>query len=57
MYTGTLDCMKKTVAAEGVGGLYKGLTANYFRMAPQYILTFVFYEKFMGFSREMGLTR
>ena len=55
MYSGALDCMRKTVAAEGVPGLYKGLSANYLRMAPQYILTFVFYEKFMRACREFGL--
>ena len=28
-------------------GLYKGVAANYLRMGPQYILTFVFFEKMM----------
>ena len=45
LYSGPVDCFAKTVKAEGPLGLYKGATANYFRMGPQYILTFVFFEK------------
>lgn len=45
LYNGALDCFVKTVQSEGVQGLYKGVAANYSRMAPQYILTFVFFEQ------------
>jgi len=48
LYSGPVDCFSKTIKAEGLGGLYKGVTANYFRMGPQYILTFVFFEQLKG---------
>jgi solute carrier family 25, member 34/35 len=54
LYSGPVDCFMKTVKYEGVRGLYKGGLANYMRMAPQYILTFVFFEKFLIMSRNMG---
>jgi solute carrier family 25 protein 34/35 len=46
-YSGPIDCLKKTVQTEGPLGLYKGVTANFMRMAPQYILTFMFFEQLM----------
>lgn len=55
MYKGAVDCFVKTVQSEGVAGLYKGVTANYTRMAPQYILTFVFFEQLVaGIKRMRG---
>jgi solute carrier family 25 protein 34/35 len=45
MYAGPIDCAIKTVKAEGPIGLYKGCLANYLRMSPQYILTFIFFEQ------------
>ncbi len=52
-YEGPVDCFQKTVKAEGPLGLYKGVTANYMRMCPQYILTFVFFEKLMEISKSL----
>eukprot|EP00622_Pseudochattonella_farcimen_P008148 FR744323.1.p1 GENE.FR744323.1~~FR744323.1.p1 ORF type:complete len:205 (+),score=29.11 FR744323.1:2-616(+) len=52
LYATPIECVTKTVRNEGVLALYKGLAANYTRMAPQYILTFVFYEKFMGLWKQ-----
>jgi len=54
-YASPFDCFIKTIRGEGPAGLYKGVGANYVRMGPQYILTFVFFEKLIeshrGWSR------
>mmetsp|Transcript_22310 Transcript_22310/g.43403 ORF Transcript_22310/g.43403 Transcript_22310/m.43403 type:complete len:299 (-) Transcript_22310:157-1053(-) len=50
LYTSPVDCFLKTVRTEGFFALYKGAFANYMRMGPQYILTFMFYEQFMKLS-------
>ena len=54
LYSGPIECLLKTIKSEGVVGLYKGSTANYLRMCPQYILTFVFFEQLMGISKSMS---
>jgi solute carrier family 25 protein 34/35 len=38
LYTGWLDCARKTVRAEGVRGLYKGFLAHYLRLGPHTIV-------------------
>eukprot|EP00929_Paragymnodinium_shiwhaense_P033415 TRINITY_DN18350_c0_g1_i3.p1 TRINITY_DN18350_c0_g1~~TRINITY_DN18350_c0_g1_i3.p1 ORF type:complete len:279 (-),score=66.67 TRINITY_DN18350_c0_g1_i3:611-1447(-) len=45
LYKGPYDCLKKTVQAEGLGGVYKGILANYMRFGPYCILVFVFLEQ------------
>lgn len=50
-YTGALDVLRKTVAREGLGGLYKGLLPNVLRVMPQSALTFLVYENVM---RQLG---
>ncbi|KAL1923526.1 uncharacterized protein VTP21DRAFT_8506 [Calcarisporiella thermophila] len=45
LYRGPIDCLIKTVRTEGVKGLYKGITAQYSRLGPHTIMTFVFYEQ------------
>ena len=45
LYSGPWDCMTKIVRAEGVMALTKGGLSNYCRVGPQYILTFIFFEK------------
>ena len=40
LYTGTIDCFRKTVNAEGFGALYKGWLPTWMRMAP-WSLTFL----------------
>lgn len=45
VFTGPLDVIRKTVATEGIFGVYKGVTANYLRFGPYCILVFVFVEK------------
>eukprot|EP00055_Hartaetosiga_balthica_P004079 m.10035 g.10035 ORF g.10035 m.10035 type:complete len:320 (-) comp3596_c0_seq1:190-1149(-) len=44
-YSGVVDCLKKTMAKEGVKGLYKGVTSNYARLGPHTVLCFVFLEQ------------
>ncbi|ELR17603.1 solute carrier family protein [Acanthamoeba castellanii str. Neff] len=46
LYRGPFDCLWKTVKAEGVYGLYKGVFAHYLRTGPHTILTFVFWEQY-----------
>mmetsp|Transcript_21487 Transcript_21487/g.31967 ORF Transcript_21487/g.31967 Transcript_21487/m.31967 type:complete len:300 (+) Transcript_21487:64-963(+) len=48
LYSGPVDCLLKTVRTEGPLALYKGVFANYMRMGPQYILTFMFFEQFIS---------
>ncbi|KAI8848308.1 mitochondrial carrier domain-containing protein [Chytridium lagenaria] len=45
LYRSGLDCIVKTVRAEGISALYKGFTAHYLRIGPHTILTFVFLEQ------------
>eukprot|EP00123_Amoebidium_parasiticum_P000117 comp10292_c1_seq1/m.5103 comp10292_c1_seq1/g.5103 ORF comp10292_c1_seq1/g.5103 comp10292_c1_seq1/m.5103 type:complete len:186 (-) comp10292_c1_seq1:43-600(-) len=45
LYNGFVDCFTKIVKTEGVGGLYKGTVAHYFRLGPHTIMTFVFWEQ------------
>jgi len=44
-YSSPWDVMRKTVASEGVLGLYSGGTANYLRFGPYCVLVFVFVER------------
>eukprot|EP00668_Euglena_longa_P041223 GGOE01054263.1.p1 GENE.GGOE01054263.1~~GGOE01054263.1.p1 ORF type:complete len:317 (-),score=79.05 GGOE01054263.1:170-1081(-) len=44
LYSGPIDCCAKVVQAEGMRGLFKGCVANYARMGPYTVLTFVFFE-------------
>lgn len=43
-YRGLLDCMRKTVKAEGVGGLYKGIGPCLARAVPANAVTFLVYQ-------------
>lgn len=43
MYTGTLDCAKKTIKREGVRGLYKGMGAPIAGVAPIFAMSFLGY--------------
>ncbi|CAF5024706.1 unnamed protein product [Rotaria sp. Silwood1] len=44
-YNGMIDCMRKTIQAEGATALQKGWLALYLRSGPHTILTFLFLEK------------
>lgn len=50
LYTNSWDCLKKVVRAEGVRGLYKGLSASYLGVAEGTI-QWVLYEKLKGYLR------
>merc|ERR1719471_2026623 len=41
MYTGTVDCVSKTVKLEGIRGLYKGMGAPLVGVAPIFALSFM----------------
>lgn len=45
MYTGPIDCLVKTVKAEGPLALYKGFTPAYTRLAPWQLVFFITFEK------------
>lgn len=45
LYTGTLDCMVKTVRHEGFWALYKGFMPTWVRMGPWNVIFFVTYEQ------------
>ena len=44
-YSGPLDCLMQTVRAEGVAALQKGWLAQFARLGPHTVLTFVFLEQ------------
>jgi len=54
-YKGFIDCFAKTIKAEGIRGLYKGLTAQVARLAPHTILAFNFLEYLKKSAGKMGL--
>ena len=45
VYTGMLDCFRKTVAEEGVTALFHGLSANYVKIMPSIAIAFVVYDQ------------
>lgn len=44
LYTGTYDCMKKTLTKEGIGGFYKGMGAPLAGVAPIFAISFMGYR-------------
>jgi solute carrier family 25 phosphate transporter 23/24/25/41 len=44
VYTGMVDAIKKTVAYEGVGGLYKGIGLNFLKVLPAVAVSWTVYE-------------
>eukprot|EP01127_Copromyxa_protea_P004768 TRINITY_DN14594_c0_g1_i1.p1 TRINITY_DN14594_c0_g1~~TRINITY_DN14594_c0_g1_i1.p1 ORF type:complete len:319 (+),score=34.95 TRINITY_DN14594_c0_g1_i1:34-990(+) len=45
LYTGPFNCLRRTLQEEGMKGLYKGTFANYVRLGPHTVCTFVFWEQ------------
>jgi len=45
LYLSTVDCVRKTVKAEGLLSLYKGFVPNWIRIGPHTIITFLVYEQ------------
>ncbi|XP_018334242.1 solute carrier family 25 member 35-like isoform X2 [Agrilus planipennis] len=46
LYSGVIDCCVKVWKTEGFFGFYKGVGANYMRLAPHSVLTLVFWDYF-----------
>lgn len=44
-YSGFKDCFAKSIAREGVFGLWAGLPTYYFRIAPHAMITLLVSEK------------
>lgn len=44
LYSGIIDCFHKIWQTEGFVGFYKGVTANYMRLAPHGALCLVFWD-------------
>ena len=42
-FSGTFDCIRKTIAKDGVKGLYKGMAAPIYGVTPMYALCFLGY--------------
>ena len=42
LYDGSLHCLRKVVATEGVLALWKGVSAAFLRIGPHTVLTFTF---------------
>ena len=45
LYRSAFDCLRKTVAAEGVKALYKGWLPTWMRMAPWSLVFFLSFEQ------------
>lgn len=50
LYSGVADCLRKTVAAEGLRALYKGWLANWLRIGPHTVVTFICFERLRGLA-------
>lgn len=44
-YSGSIDCLRKTIKGEGLAALYKGFWPAYSRLGPHTVLTFIFFER------------
>ncbi|EGD96591.1 mitochondrial oxaloacetate transporter [Trichophyton tonsurans CBS 112818] len=45
LYNGVFDCVKKTIKAEGLFAIYKGVSAHLARVVPHTVLTLTFMEQ------------
>ena len=45
-YAGVPDCLKKSIAREGITGLWAGLPTYYFRVGPHAIITLLAAEQY-----------
>ena len=50
-YKGTLDCLTKSIKADGVFSLWKGFWPNHLRLGPNVVLLFVSFEQFSNLAR------
>ena len=44
-FTGIFDCIRQTVRANGVSGLYKGIGPNFLKAMPAISISYLVYEK------------
>lgn len=49
-YSGPIDCARQVLRTEGPAGLLKGCAANYARMGPYTVLTFLCFEHYKGLA-------
>lgn len=54
MYRGMFDCMQKTVRAEGIGGLYKGMAAPLVGITPIFAIYFWGFEQGKNIAKAIG---
>ncbi|RLN79031.1 hypothetical protein BBJ28_00007571 [Nothophytophthora sp. Chile5] len=54
LYSGVVDCILKTLRAEGITGFYKGWAAHYMRLGPHTVFTFLFWEQAKRIAAELG---
>jgi len=45
LYSGSMDCLKKTIAEDGMSSLYKGFVPSWLRMAPWSLVFFLSFEQ------------
>lgn len=48
LYSGVIDCFVKIFKTEGFSGLYKGVVANYMRLAPHSMFCLLFWDVLKG---------
>jgi hypothetical protein len=48
-YSSTIDCFRKSIAAEGVLSLWKGFLPNFARLGPHCVVTFMVIEQLRNF--------
>lgn len=52
-YEGMADVFRRTLQHEGLGGLYKGILPNLFKVVPSASITYIVYES-MKKSLDLG---
>ena len=54
LYAGAIDCLRRTIAFEGIRGLYKGFWPVYARMMPWNMTFWLSYEQFRRLAGVSG---
>eukprot|EP00002_Diphylleia_rotans_P038615 TRINITY_DN8817_c0_g1_i1.p1 TRINITY_DN8817_c0_g1~~TRINITY_DN8817_c0_g1_i1.p1 ORF type:complete len:299 (+),score=63.42 TRINITY_DN8817_c0_g1_i1:57-953(+) len=52
LYSGMLDCMTKTIKAEGFFGMYKGFFPTWLRIGPWAMVMFISFEQYRNFMNQ-----
>lgn len=53
-YKGVTDCLRKTIASEGVAGLYRGFGVLCARLVPHTVFTFLFLDIFKSLGERLS---